>query len=72
MTKSGEVYRCNICGNMVTMLHTGKGQLVCCGKPMELLTEKTADDGYEAVAERGSTSSGFQARIAGRGYGNGR
>jgi len=28
-------------------LHTGKGELVCCGQPMELLQEKTADVGLE-------------------------
>lgn len=47
MTKQNQVYKCNICGNMVEVLHVGAGQLVCCGQPMELLTEKTADIGLE-------------------------
>uniref|UniRef100_A0A7C4M2S7 Desulfoferrodoxin n=1 Tax=candidate division CPR3 bacterium TaxID=2268181 RepID=A0A7C4M2S7_UNCC3 len=47
MTKLNEVYKCNICGNMVEMMHTGVGQLVCCGQPMELLTEKAQDEGLE-------------------------
>ena len=47
MTELRQVYRCNICGNIVEVLHTGVGQLVCCGQPMELLTEKTADVGLE-------------------------
>ncbi len=47
MTELKQVYRCNICGNIVEVLHTGVGQLVCCGQPMELLTEKTADIGLE-------------------------
>jgi len=47
MTKLEQVYRCNICGNIVEVLHTGVGQLVCCGQPMELLTEKTTDIGLE-------------------------
>jgi len=42
-----QVYRCNVCGNIVEVLHTGKGELVCCGEPMELLDEKTADVGLE-------------------------
>jgi len=41
------IYKCNICGNMVELIHTGGGTLVCCGKNMELLTEKTSDVGAE-------------------------
>ncbi|MBL7170289.1 MAG: desulfoferrodoxin [Candidatus Aenigmarchaeota archaeon] len=47
MTRKLEVYRCNICGNIVEVLHSGVGQLVCCGQPMELLKEKTEDVGQE-------------------------
>jgi len=47
MTELKQVYRCNVCGNIVEVLHTGKGQLVCCGQPMELLQEKTVDVGQE-------------------------
>jgi superoxide reductase len=42
-----QVYKCDICGNIVEMLHPGKGQLVCCGQPMAFLEEKTADVGKE-------------------------
>ncbi len=41
------IYRCNVCGNIVEVLQAGAGQLVCCGKPMELLAEKTEDVGKE-------------------------
>jgi len=47
MTELKQVYRCNVCGNIVEVLHAGVGQLVCCGQPMELLTEKTGDVGKE-------------------------
>ena len=47
MTALKQVYKCNVCGNIVEVLHAGKGELVCCGQPMELLTEKTADEGRE-------------------------
>jgi len=47
MTARMQVYRCNICGNIVMVLHAGIGKLVCCGKPMELLVEKTEDVGRE-------------------------
>ena len=47
MTKKLEVYKCEICGNMVEMVHEGKGQLVCCGKPMVLMEENTVDAAKE-------------------------
>jgi len=47
MTELNQVWKCNVCGNVVETVHTGKGQLVCCGKPMEWLKEKTKDVGYE-------------------------
>ncbi|TDA30238.1 MAG: desulfoferrodoxin [Hadesarchaea archaeon] len=47
MTERKQIYRCNICGNIVMVLHAGKGQLVCCGQPMELLQERTEEMGKE-------------------------
>jgi superoxide reductase len=47
MTKLHEIYKCNICGNIVEVLHAGMGELVCCGQPMELLKEKKEDEGLE-------------------------
>jgi len=47
MNKLVKIYRCNICGNIVYKLHDGQGELVCCGKPMELLTANTTDAAIE-------------------------
>ncbi|MTI82016.1 MAG: desulfoferrodoxin [Firmicutes bacterium] len=47
MTKLLQVYKCNICGNIVEVLHTGVGQLICCNKPMELQSENTVDAANE-------------------------
>jgi len=47
MTQLFEVYKCNVCGNIVKVVHASEGTLVCCGQPMELLVEKTADQGKE-------------------------
>ncbi len=47
MTEINQIYRCNICGNIVEMLHAGQGELVCCGKSMNLLAAKTEDQGSE-------------------------
>ena len=35
--KEGEVYKCNICGNVVRVEKVGGGTLVCCGQEMEKL-----------------------------------
>ncbi|MFC2035898.1 desulfoferrodoxin FeS4 iron-binding domain-containing protein [Chloroflexota bacterium] len=31
----GEKYRCNVCGNEVTVTKVGGGDLVCCNEDME-------------------------------------
>ncbi len=64
MTELNQVYKCNICGNIVEVVHTGIGQLVCCGKPMELLKENTTDAAVEKhvpVIEK--TENGFKISV---------
>ncbi|WP_312279812.1 desulfoferrodoxin [Oscillibacter sp.] len=40
-------YICKHCGNLVEMVHTGGGQLVCCGDPMVELKANTVDASQE-------------------------
>lgn len=47
MTKRNELYRCNICGNIVEVTHPAGGILVCCGKPMESIEGNTQDAAHE-------------------------
>ncbi len=47
MTKRLEIYKCEICGNIVEVLHEGAGELVCCGQPMKLYSENTVDAAQE-------------------------
>ena len=47
MAKKLEVYKCEICGNMVEVLHAGQGTLVCCGQDMTLQVENTVDAAQE-------------------------
>ena len=47
MAKKGKIYRCEICGNIVEVLHEGPGALVCCGKGMIEMDEKSQDQGLE-------------------------
>ncbi|MCX5798532.1 MAG: desulfoferrodoxin [Proteobacteria bacterium] len=47
MAERLQVFKCEICGNIVEVLHGGKGELVCCNKPMVLLKENTVDASLE-------------------------
>lgn len=47
MAERMQVYKCEMCGNIVEVLHGGPGELACCNEPMELMDEKTADSTTE-------------------------
>jgi superoxide reductase len=47
MTERLQIYKCGICGNMVEVIHAGKGTLVCCGQEMALQEENTVDAAVE-------------------------
>jgi len=47
MTKRFQVYKCEVCGNIVEVVHDGPGQLVCCNQPMKLQEENTVDAAKE-------------------------
>jgi superoxide reductase len=47
MAKLLEVYKCELCGNIVEVVHAGGGDLSCCGQDMKLLSENTVDAAKE-------------------------
>jgi superoxide reductase len=47
MAQRLEIYKCEVCGNIVEVLHGGKGTLVCCGEDMKLYKENTVDAAQE-------------------------
>jgi superoxide reductase len=47
MAEKLEIYKCNVCGNMVEVIHAGLGELVCCGQPMVNMKENTVDAAQE-------------------------
>jgi superoxide reductase len=64
MTERNGIYKCNVCGNIVEVIRAGKGELVCCGQPMELLKAKTEDEGNEKhvpVIEK--TETGVKVKV---------
>jgi superoxide reductase len=47
MAEFRRIYLCELCGNVVEVLLAGQGELVCCGQPMKLMPEQTADSATE-------------------------
>ncbi len=47
MTKNLQIYKCEVCGNIVEVVHGSIGELVCCNQPMNLLVENTTDAATE-------------------------
>lgn len=59
-----EIYKCEVCGNIVEVVHGGDGDLVCCGQPMKLFKENTVDAAKEKhvpVIEK--TDDGFLVKV---------
>lgn len=64
MAEKLEVYKCDICGNIVEVLHGGKGSLVCCGQEMRLVKENTVDAATEKhVPVFEKTDAGLRVQV---------
>jgi superoxide reductase len=64
MPEKLEIYKCNVCGNIVEVLHGGAGDLVCCNEPMQLLEENSTDAATEKhvpVVEK--TEDGVKVKV---------
>ena len=44
-----DLYRCEICGNLVEVILVGGGELVCCGQPMQKVNGQNRE---EAIFEK--------------------
>jgi superoxide reductase len=64
MAQKLEIYKCDICGNIVEVLFGGAGQMTCCNQPMTLIKENTVDASLEKhvpVVEK--TSDGIKVKV---------
>lgn len=64
MAENLEIYKCELCGNIVEVLHAGDGDLICCGQPMKLFKENTVDAAKEKhvpVVEK--INGGFKVKV---------
>ena len=64
MAERFQVYKCDLCGNIVEVLYGSDGTLVCCGQNMTLLQENTVDAAKEKhvpVVEK--TADGIKVKV---------
>lgn len=64
MAKKLQVYKCELCGHIIEIIHEGAGQLVCCNQPMKLYEENTVEASKEKhipVVEK--IEDGFRVRV---------
>ncbi len=59
MKERANFYRCELCGNLVGLIHNGGGTLVCCGQNMTKLVPGSTDAAVEkhvpVVEKKGNT-----------------
>jgi superoxide reductase len=64
MTERLQIYKCEVCGNIVEMMHEGDGELVCCGQPMKLFVANTVDAAKEKhVPVKEPSGAGLKVKV---------
>lgn len=64
MTELLQIYKCEVCGNIIEMIHTGQGELVCCGQPMKLFSANTVDAAKEKhVPVKEAVHDGLKVKV---------
>ncbi len=46
-TEKKQIFKCEVCGNVIEVIGVGGGTLVCCGQDMKALRAKTTDAAKE-------------------------
>ena len=64
MAKRLEIYKCEVCGNIIEVLHGSVGELVCCNQPMKHYVENTVDAATEKhVPVKEETADGITVKV---------
>lgn len=64
MTQRDQVFKCQVCGNIVEVLHAAAGELSCCGQPMLCLKENTTEAALEKhIPVVTHTTAGLNAAV---------
>jgi superoxide reductase len=64
MTALLQIYKCEVCGNIVEMVHEGAGELVCCNETMKRFVENTVDAAKEKhVPVKEKIAGGLKVKV---------
>ena len=64
MTMLKQVYKCDVCGNIIEVVHAAPGELVCCKQAMQLVMENTVDASKEKhVPVLEKTDGGYKVTV---------
>src|SRR5450756_3099174 len=64
MTQKHQLYKCDICGNIVEVLHEGTGTLACCGQTMTQMAAKPTggeNEKHQPVVEKAEHGTTIKA-----------
>jgi len=64
MNERLQICKCKVCGIVAEVLDGGAGELICCGQPMQVLEENTADrtkEKHVPYVER--TADGIKVKV---------
>lgn len=64
VAEAGEVWRCDICGNVVEVREVGGGELLCCGGPMTVVAALGAATSSRETAEGAEVRQGRRGQDA--------
>ncbi|MBU0514363.1 MAG: desulfoferrodoxin, partial [Proteobacteria bacterium] len=64
MAERLQVFKCEVCGHVIEVLHGGVGELVCCNQPMVLQAENTVDAAKEKHVQMiEKTATGYKVSV---------
>ena len=64
MVELNGIYKCEVCGNVVSVLEATPADIICCGNPMKILGEKNKDEGHEKhVPVIETTENGVKVKV---------
>ncbi len=64
MTKTNEIYKCKVCGNIIEVVGEAEGTLSCCGQFMQQMKENDTDGAREKhMPVVTKTSGGYRVEV---------
>ncbi|MEM4330502.1 MAG: desulfoferrodoxin family protein [Candidatus Pacearchaeota archaeon] len=55
---TNRIFKCSICGNVIEFLRLNQPVIICCGKPMEEITEASSEEEHSVKIENNRVKIG--------------